>query len=270
MNAKIFMNYRKDDSPWNSLALYQELIKHFPKSNIFKDFNTISPGVDFEESIENALESCDVLLVLISNQWLNITDANGNRRINNENDYVHLEIATALKRNICVIPVLFDDAALPAADELPVDLKKLTRRQFIEIDKTRFEADTTKLVEAIKAQLKPTPFIKYSILKYILIAVSIVAIAAILLIIYKEKPPHPEPLPRPKTAIVVTNDFLALKVAPDINSKRVLKINNSEVIQIISQTSTCETIESIYDCWYKISYNGTEGYVFGGYLHLQN
>jgi len=155
MKSKIFINYRKDDSPWNSLALYQELIKHFGKENIFKDFNTILPGTDFVESIEEALESCDVLLVLISEHWADIKDKNGNPRIDNPDDFVRLEIATALRRNIKVIPVLFDNAVLPPATELPDDLKKLSRRQFIEIDKTRFEADTARLVETIKSILTP-------------------------------------------------------------------------------------------------------------------
>ena len=150
MKSKIFINYRKDDSPWNSLALYQELIKHFGKESIFKDFNTITPGTDFVESIEEALESCDVLLVLISEHWADIKDKNGNLRINNEDDFVRIEIATALKRKIKVIPVLFDNAVLPPATDLPEDLKSLARRQSIEIDKTRFEADTARLVAAIK------------------------------------------------------------------------------------------------------------------------
>ncbi len=156
MKSKIFINYRKDDSPWNSLALYQELIKHFGKENVFKDFNTILPGTDFVESIEDALESCDVLLVLISEHWADIKDKNGNLRINNPDDFVRLEIATALRRNIKVIPVLFDNAVLPPAEELPDDLKKLARRQFIEIDKTRFEDDTARLVETIKNILRPS------------------------------------------------------------------------------------------------------------------
>ncbi len=156
MKSKIFINYRKDDSPWNSLALYQELIKHFGKENIFKDLNTILPGTDFIESIEDALESCDVLLVLISEHWLDIKDKNGNRRINNPDDFVRIEIASALRRNIKVIPVLFDNAVLPAASELPEDLKKLSHRQSIEIDKTRFDADTARLVATIKSILQAT------------------------------------------------------------------------------------------------------------------
>ncbi len=185
MSEKIFINYRKDDSPWNSLALYQELTKYFPRENIFKDFNTIAPGTDFVESIEKALEECDVLLVLISENWLTITDSKGTKRIEKPDDFVRLEIATALKRNICVIPVLFDDATLPGEEELPDNLKKLSRRQSIEIDKNRFDTDTMRLAEAIKRALpgKPAePLSKKkgsSSLKVILGIVALIAIAIV-------------------------------------------------------------------------------------------
>lgn len=151
--SKIFINYRQDDTSWSAQALYQELITHFPENIIFKDFNTIAPGEDFVESISHALEDCNVLLILIGKQWLTIQDKNGARRIDNPHDYVRLEIATALKRNVRVIPVLFDDTPMPESYELPEDLKKITTRQYVEIDKKRFESDTEKLVKAIQAIL---------------------------------------------------------------------------------------------------------------------
>ena len=192
MNKKIFINYRKEDSPWNSVALYQELIKHFPKGNVFKDFNTLRPGEDFVESIENALASCDVLLVLISDKWLSIEDSKGNKRIYNADDFVRLEVATALKRNICVIPVLFDNASIPQESELPDDLKKLSRRHFIEIDKTRFEADTERLVEAIKASFKSDKPKMSSLLKYVLFGIAVLAGVFLLYKLLGEKGNGPE------------------------------------------------------------------------------
>jgi len=155
MGQKIFINYRRELSGWHALALYRELIKHFDRENIFKDFNTIQPGDDFVEKIEYALDSCDILLVLINKEWGELKDAKGNNRLNNIDDFVRIEIATALNRKITVIPVLFDGAPMPSADSLPEDLKKLSRRQSIEIDKNRFEEDTVKLVDRIKYILTP-------------------------------------------------------------------------------------------------------------------
>ena len=149
MRGTIFINYRKDDSSWNALALYNELLKYFPKESIFKDFNTIRPGDDFVESIQKALTHCNVLLVVMSKNWLEVKDKHGNRRINDPDDLVRIEIATAIERNIQVIPVLFDNIPMPTSAELPDNLRSLPRRQFVEIETTRFEADVKKLADAI-------------------------------------------------------------------------------------------------------------------------
>ena len=150
MRGTIFINYRKDDSSWNALALYNELQKYFPKESIFKDFNTIRPGDDFVVSIQKALSNCNVLLVVMSKNWLEVKDKNGNRRINDPDDLVRIEISTAIERNIQVIPVLFDNIPMPTSSDLPDNLKSLPRRQFVEIETTRFEADVKKLAESIK------------------------------------------------------------------------------------------------------------------------
>lgn len=155
MRGTIFINYRKDDSSWNALALYNELQKYFPRESIFKDFNTIRPGDDFVVSIQKALSNCNVLLVVMSKNWLEVTDKNGNRRINDPDDLVRIEIATAIDRNIQVIPVLFDNIPMPTSSELPDNLKSLPRRQFVEIETTRFEADVKKLADAIKELMPP-------------------------------------------------------------------------------------------------------------------
>lgn len=149
----IFINYRKDDSSWNALALYNELQKYFSKEQIFKDFNTILPGDDFVVSIDNALRKCDVLLVIIGKSWLGMKDVEGRSRLDDPDDFVRLEIATALSRNIQVIPVLFDDTPMPRNEDLPENIRHLTRRQFVEIDSKRFEDDIRKLAEAIKKVL---------------------------------------------------------------------------------------------------------------------
>jgi hypothetical protein len=149
----IFINYRKDDSSWNALALYNELQKYFAKEQIFKDFNTILPGDDFTISIQNALAKCDVLLVVMGKSWLNMKDVKGNRRLDDPDDFVRIEIATALERNIQVIPVLFDDIPMPSVDELPANMKTLVRRQFVEIETKRFEDDVRNLADAIRKVL---------------------------------------------------------------------------------------------------------------------
>lgn len=153
----IFINYRKDDSNWNALALYNDLQKYFDKDQLFKDFNAIRPGDDFMMSIQNALAKCNVLLVIIGKDWLKAKNPNGTSRIDDVDDFVRLEISTALERGIQVIPVLFDDTPMPKPEELPENLRALCRRQFVEIDPKRFEDDVRNLAQAIK-QVLPQSF----------------------------------------------------------------------------------------------------------------
>ncbi|MEP6844935.1 MAG: CD225/dispanin family protein [Panacibacter sp.] len=156
----IFINYRKDDSNWNALALYNDLQKYFDKEQLFKDFNAILPGDDFVVSIQNALNKCNVLLVIIGRTWLQMEGADGKRRLDDPDDFVRLEVATALERGIQVVPVLFDGAPMPKIGELPENLRGLCRRQFIEIDPKRFEDDVRNLAEAIRKilpQERPEP-----------------------------------------------------------------------------------------------------------------
>ena len=127
------------------------LVEHFPAEQVFKDVDNIEPGEDFVERITAAVGSCDVLLALIGPQWLTITDENGQRRLDNPEDYVRLEIETALTRKIRVIPILVDDARMPRANELPATLAPLVRRNAVEINPITF--DTKRLIATVQKTL---------------------------------------------------------------------------------------------------------------------
>jgi hypothetical protein len=108
--ARIFLCYRRDDSGGYAGRLYDRLGQRFGHDNLFMDIDTIAPGLDFVEAIEKAVGTCDVLLAVIGRQWLTSTDSQGQRRLDNPEDFVRLEIVTALVRQIRVIPVLVGGA----------------------------------------------------------------------------------------------------------------------------------------------------------------
>ena len=91
------------------------------------------PGVDFVEHLNNQVAECDVILVVVGPNWLNVKDDSGNRQLDNPDDFVAIEIAAALARKIRVIPVLVDGARMPKVGELPEPLKPLVRRQAVEV-----------------------------------------------------------------------------------------------------------------------------------------
>jgi hypothetical protein len=147
--ARIFISYRRDDSAGWAGRLFDRLSQHFGRENVFMDIDTIEPGLDFVEVIEQAVGQCDALVALIGQQWLTITDDSGRRRLDSPEDFVCLEIAAALARNIRVIPALVQSARMPRSTELPDVLKPLARRNAIEISDRRFHHDVDQLIEVL-------------------------------------------------------------------------------------------------------------------------
>lgn len=147
---RIFLNYRRDDSSGHAGRLYDDLTERLGDYDVFIDIDKIDPGADFVDVIENALDSCDVVLALIGRQWLSITDARGQRRIEDPNDYVRLELEAALARGMRVIPVRVQGSAMPSSVDLPEGLRSLARRQAVELSDTRWHHDVGALVTKLE------------------------------------------------------------------------------------------------------------------------
>jgi TIR domain len=150
MNAKLFINYRRDDTAPYAGRLYDRLIAHFSEDQVFIDIDQIEPGEDFVEVINRKVGTCDIAIVAIGPNWLHATDASGKRRLDDEEDFVRMEIVAALQRKIRVIPVLVGGARMPGRHDLPEALAPLSRRNAIELSEARFHADVNRLIEAIE------------------------------------------------------------------------------------------------------------------------
>jgi uracil-DNA glycosylase family 4 len=158
--SRIFINYRRQDTEGYVGRLFDYLVQHFERDDIFMDVDSIPPGADFVKVLEDAVAVCDVCIVMIGPQWQTATDETGQRRLDQWNDFVRIEIASALKQNKLVIPVLVGKARMPAPTDLPEDLTSLARRNAIELSHQRFAYDVVNLVAAIKAAVPPTPAFK--------------------------------------------------------------------------------------------------------------
>jgi len=148
---RIFISYRRQEAGGHAGRLSDRLIKHFSRAQIFQDIDSIQPGDDFAEAIADAVASCQVLLAVIGDQWLNIEDNEGHRRLDNPQDFVRLEIEAALRHNIRVIPILIDRAPMPRADQLPASLAPLAGRQAHDLssNRDRFKSDIAHLLKAL-------------------------------------------------------------------------------------------------------------------------
>jgi hypothetical protein len=159
VHGRIFISYRRDDAPFAAGRLKDRLEERFPGASIFMDVEAIEPGADFPTSIDEAVGSCDVLLALIGPRWLTLIsrDEPGHRQIGDQDDFVALEIATALNRNIPVIPILIDGASMPRQGDLPRRLVGLARRNAVRLDHETFRTDIERILSAIDRVFEAAP-----------------------------------------------------------------------------------------------------------------
>jgi len=149
--ARIFISYRRDDSAAHAGRLYDRLEYHFGQGQVFMDVDAIKPGLDFVEVVQEAVSVCDGLVAVIGKEWLHVSNPEGGRRLEDPDDMVRLEIATALERGIPVIPVLVQGAQMPRGNDLPNGLKPLANRNALEVSDTRFRSDVDRLIETLEA-----------------------------------------------------------------------------------------------------------------------
>jgi formylglycine-generating enzyme required for sulfatase activity len=147
---KVFISYRRHDSRYQARMIYDAFQQALPREHLFMDIDSIPPGADFVEILERWVGECEVMLALIGSGWIDAVDPKtGRRRLDNQHDFVRIEIREALKRKIPVVPVLLDDALMPDADDLPDDLKKLVRRQAEFVQFRTFDEDVARLMRRL-------------------------------------------------------------------------------------------------------------------------
>ena len=147
----VFISYRRDDTSGYAGRLYDLLSAHFGKEHVFMDVAAIEPGSDFVSTIEEKVGACDALIALIGKNWMTIKDDQGHLRIANPEDFVSIEVAAALRRNVEVVPVLVGGATMPREQDLPQSLQSLSRRQALELSDVHFNRDAGDLIQALKA-----------------------------------------------------------------------------------------------------------------------
>jgi hypothetical protein len=161
MAQKIFISYRRQDSGANALGISQYLEHEFGRKNVFIDVD-MRAGAKFPEVLEQRLAECKVMLALIGPEWLNSLDEQGHRRLETADDWVRLEIAHALRRNITVIPVRVNGAVLPARAALPEDIRGLLDHQAVTVTNSGFRHEMSGLARDIRAISSPRPWRRFA------------------------------------------------------------------------------------------------------------
>ncbi len=150
----VFISYRREDTAFVSGLIHERLAARFGADAIFTDIDSIPLGVNFKKYIDEQVGKCDIFLVVIGEKWLGAVDDDGRTRLEKPEDFVRIEIESALKREIPVIPLLVGDIQMPSTDELPESLIELAVRNGTQIrPKPSFDADVDRLIKGIERHL---------------------------------------------------------------------------------------------------------------------
>jgi WD40 repeat protein len=157
-SGRVFISYRRQETSGWARLLQDRLATRFGEEQVFMDVDTIGLGVDFAKVITQAVSTCRVLLAVIGPRWLTATDEEGQRRLDDPDDMIRLEIAAALERDILVIPILVEGAVMPRRQELPDTLAGLVRRNALSLRHDSFRSDVDRLlaaIEPLRAEAEP-------------------------------------------------------------------------------------------------------------------
>ena len=150
--VRVFLSYRRDDVGGYTGRLADDLHERLGSKNVFQDVVAIAPGQDYTTVIDRALDESEVLLAIIGPGWLSAPNQQGSPRLFEADDYVRLELARALSRDVRVVPVLVGGAALPSAADLPDVLAGLTQRQAVVLHNETWHQDVEGLLRSLRSE----------------------------------------------------------------------------------------------------------------------
>jgi len=145
---RVFISYRHDDSSFYADFIFTCLRAEVPDVRVFRDSDTLKPGMVFSEKIVETVAACDILLAVMGRKWFGTQGSP--RRIDLADDWVRLEIAAALQQQKIVIPCLVGGAKMPDKDALPADIAGLVLRHAVRISQNDLRRDLDELIERLR------------------------------------------------------------------------------------------------------------------------
>jgi uncharacterized protein YecT (DUF1311 family) len=209
--AKIAISYRRSDSQDITGRIFDRLVQHYGKDTVFRDIDSIQPGIDFRTQIAAALGTTDVLLVVLGPAWLGRGKDN-TTRIDSEADPVRIEVETALKRDIPIIPILVGGTRMPEVNELPQSLRDFAYRHAVTVDGGRdFDHHMDGLIRSLhrifhvpqggkagatSAAVSPSP--RFSPTLYGIVGGLAVAVVVLAVVLLRPSPPQSTVVQQPQ------------------------------------------------------------------------
>lgn len=149
--SELFVAYRRKDAPGHAGRIGERLIGYFGAGQVFKDIESLPPGVDFVDFIRAKLQLAFVMVVIVGPNWAK------DSRLQNPHDLHREEIRTALERKLRIVPVLVHGATMPHEEDVPEDIRPLVRRHAVEVTDTRWDYDVGLVLKSVEEALLESP-----------------------------------------------------------------------------------------------------------------
>src|SRR6201987_3738859 len=151
--STVFISYRREITAGEARALFNQLLGKLGKNSVFMDVDSIALGRDFRGALQKTLESCDLMLGLIGNDWADVKDEEGRPRLQSPGDFVRLEIEEGRRRDLVVTPILVQGAHMPAPEQLPAEIRDLVYRNGFELSHNRWESDFAEMTRRLNLDI---------------------------------------------------------------------------------------------------------------------
>jgi two-component system probable response regulator PhcQ len=146
LGMRIFLSYRRGPASDDITGrIGDQLRRRFGDDAVFQDIRSIPYGEEFPTYLQEVMATADVLLAIIGRDWATAGD------LMSEEDFVRVEVESALRRSLKVIPVLVGGAEIPPEADLPLALHPLRRKQALVLDSgPYFDAKIASLISQIE------------------------------------------------------------------------------------------------------------------------
>lgn len=148
---KIFISYRRSEAEYIAGSLARDLRRHFGEEQIFRDKEDVEGGISWRKKVLDEIDRNVAVLILFSKEWVNVRDENGQRRIDNPDDPLRLEIADAIKDSAKIIPILLENAQMPSAQELPEELRPIAEINALKLRDAEWQFDLDRICKTLEA-----------------------------------------------------------------------------------------------------------------------
>jgi hypothetical protein len=152
----VFLSFRNGDAPFAAALVYRTMVDRFGAREVFWSGQSIPPGAPWAETIWENHRASTVLIAVIGPRWLSIMDKQQRPRLWIPGDWVHDEIAVALRESKVVIPVLLAGVPRLTPDDLPPDLVRLSQLQAVVMDHRRVDVAIDDMADRVAGVLMPS------------------------------------------------------------------------------------------------------------------